>query len=170
MSGTPGDLPADHPPFRSNIQMLTTLLTGFLLITAAVPSAPGAPATDPDSTAILAVVNGFHAALAAGDSAAALAFLAPDAVILESGGLESRAEYAAHHLGADMAFSREVPSTRVTTEVFQDGGTAWVASVTTAKGTYRGREISSQGAELMVLSRTAGGWRIRAIHWSSRRL
>ena len=150
--------------------MLTTVLTGILLITATAPSVPSAPATDPDSTAILAVVNGFHGALAAGDSAAVLAFLAPDAVILESGGLESCAEYAAHHLGADIAFSREVPSTRVTTEVFQDEGTAWVASVTTAKGTYRGREISSQGAELVVLSRTGSGWQIRAIHWSSRRV
>lgn len=150
--------------------MLTTMLAG-MLVTAVAGAAPsrGAAAAS-DSAAILAVVEGFHAALAAGDSAGALSFLAPDAVILESGGLETRAEYAAHHLGADMAFAREVPSTRAITEVFQDGGTAWVASVTTAKGTYRGREISSQGAELVVLSRTNGGWRIRAIHWSSRRL
>ena len=150
--------------------MLTTALTSLVLAAAAAPPVPAAPAAGPDSAAILTVVDGFHAALAAGDSVRALSFLAPDAVILESGGLESRAEYAAHHLGADIAFSREVPSTRVTTEVFQDEGTAWVASVTTAKGTYRGREISSQGAELVVLSRTGSGWQIRAIHWSSRRV
>ena len=35
-------------------------------------------------------------------------------------------------------------------------------------GTYRERAINSAGAELMVLSRTADGWNIRAIHWSSR--
>ncbi len=124
----------------------------------------------PDSTAILAVVEGFHAALASGDSGGALAYLAPDAVVLESGDLETRAEYEAHHLGADMAFTQAVPSTRVTTQVFQDGSAAWVASISTSKGTYRGREISSQGAELIVLSRNGTGWRIRAIHWSSRRL
>lgn len=128
------------------------------------------PGGDPDSSAIIATVEAFHAALAAGDSVGALALLAPDAVILESGDLESRAEYAAHHLGADMAFVRAVPSTRVTTEVFQDGNAAWVAAVTTSKGTFRDRAVSSQGAELMVLSRTDAGWRIRAIHWSSRRL
>jgi ketosteroid isomerase-like protein len=123
-----------------------------------------------DSALILSTVNAFPTALATGDSVGAMALLAPDAVILESGDLESRAEYAAHHLGADMAFVQAAPSTRVTTEVHQDGDVAWVAAITTSKGTYRDRPISSQGAELMVLSRTASGWRIRAIHWSSHRL
>jgi cyclophilin family peptidyl-prolyl cis-trans isomerase/ketosteroid isomerase-like protein len=117
-----------------------------------------------------AVVDGFHAALAAGDSAGALALLAPDAIVLESGDLETRAEYAAHHLAADITFTKTVPSTRVTTQVYQEGDVAWVTSVTTSRGTYRDRPIASQGAELMVLSRTEAGWRIRAIHWSSRRL
>jgi len=148
--------------------MTTAGLFAALLAPHATPWPPVAP-TAPDSAAIVAVVEAFHAALGAGDSVGALALLAPDAVVLESGDLESRAEYAEHHLGADMAFTRAVPSTRVTTEVVQDGAVAWVASVTTSKGTYRGREISSQGAELMVLSRTDAGWRIRAIHWSSRR-
>lgn len=145
------------------------VLLGLVLLAPAGPP-PTSAAQAPDSTAIVAIVDAFHTALAAGDSVGALALLAPDAVILESGDLETRAEYEAHHLGADMAFVRAVPSTRVATEVFQNGDAAWVASVTTSKGTYRGREISSQGAELMVVSRTAAGWRIRAIHWSSRRL
>ena len=149
--------------------MTTAGLFAALLAPHSTPRLPVAP-TASDSAVIVAVVEAFHAALAAGDSAGALALLAPDAVILESGDLESRAEYAAHHLGADMAFVRAVPSTRITAEVFQDGSAAWVASVTTSKGVYLGREISSQGAELMVLSRTSAGWRIRAIHWSSRRL
>jgi ketosteroid isomerase-like protein len=141
-----------------------------ILLTPTSTAQASATAATPDSAAIVAAVAAFHAALVAGDSVGALALLAPDAVILESGDLETRADYASHHLGADMAFVRAVPSTRVTTEVFQDGGTAWVASVTTSKGTFRDRPISSQGAELMVLSRTDAGWRIRAIHWSSRRL
>ena len=123
-----------------------------------------------DSTAILATVSAFHAALASGDSVAALALLAPDAVILEAGELETRAEYAAHHLAADMEFSRTVPSQRLATLLHQDGSVAWVATTSTARGTFRDRPIASQGAELMVLSRTEAGWRIRAIHWSSRRL
>lgn len=147
---------------------LPAMLTAALLVPAGSPLVPETPA--PDSAAIVAVVEGFHAALAAGDSVAALSYLAPDAVILESGDLETRAEYAAHHLGADMAFTQAVPSRRVTTRVTQDGAVAWVAAVTTSKGTYRERAISSQGAELMVLSKTAAGWRIRAIHWSSHRV
>jgi peptidyl-prolyl cis-trans isomerase A (cyclophilin A) len=128
------------------------------------------PAGAPDSSAIVGVVDGFHAALAAGDSVGALSYLAPDAVVLESGDLETRAEYEAHHLGADMAFTQAVPSTRVMTKLVQNGDMAWVASISTSKGAFRGREISSQRAELIVLSRTDAGWQIRAIHWSSRRL
>jgi hypothetical protein len=44
---------------------------------------------------------------------------------------------------------------------------AWVAATTTVIGSYRGRRVDSQGAELMVLSQARDGWRIRAIHWSS---
>ena len=141
--------------------MLTSLLTA-LVVTAS--------AAGPDSTAIVAAVEGFHAALAAGDSVAALSYLAPDAIVVESGGLETRAEYAAHHLGADMAFARGVPSTRQVAAVRQDGDVAWVASTSTSKGTWQDRPVASQGAELIVLTRTPAGWRIRAIHWSSRRL
>jgi ketosteroid isomerase-like protein len=136
----------------------------------------GAPSIEPeaavaaDSVAIIATVAAFHAALAAGDSAGALALLAPDAIVLESGELETRAEYAAHHLAADIEFSRAVPSERVVTLVRQDGAVAWVAATSTARGTFRDRAVASQGAELMVLSRTNAGWRIRAIHWSSRRI
>ncbi len=118
----------------------------------------------------MATVEAFHLALSTGDAAGALALLAHDAVILESGDLETRAEYAAHHLAADIEFTRAVPSQRVTTGVHQDGAVAWVASVTTSRGTFRDRPVASQGAELLILSRTGAGWRIRAIHWSSRRL
>ena len=152
--------------------MILTVLGSLSL--AVFPGGPASHATltvaDPDSTAILATVTAFHAALAAGDSAAALALLAPDAVVLESGEVETRAEYAAHHLAADIEFSRAVPSQRVVTLVHHEGAVAWVAATSTARGTFRDRAVASQGAELMVLSRTDIGWRIRAIHWSSRRL
>jgi predicted trehalose synthase len=64
----------------------------------------------PDSVAIGRVVGGFHSALAAGDSNAALSLMAPDVIVLEAGGAESRAEYRSHHLAADIAFARAVPS------------------------------------------------------------
>jgi ketosteroid isomerase-like protein len=122
-----------------------------------------------DSAAVVAAVHAFHAALARGDSAAALALLAPGATILESGGIETVAEYRAHHLSSDIDFARAVPATRGPVRVTVRGDAAWAVSTSETKGEFRGRPVNSVGAELMVLTRTADGWRISAIHWSSRR-
>ena len=128
----------------------------------------GGAAMVSDSTAIVAVVERYHEALARGDSATALSLLAPDAVILESGGVETRAEYRSHHLPGDIAFARAVRRERGPVRVVIQGDVAWVSSTSTSQGEYGGRAINSAGAELVVLTREAGDWRIRAIHWSSR--
>ncbi|MGH7679846.1 MAG: YybH family protein [Gemmatimonadaceae bacterium] len=124
--------------------------------------------TPSDSSDVVAVVRRYQAALATGDSAAALSLLAPDAVVLESGGVETREDYRAHHLPADIAFARAVPSERSDLRVAIRGDVGWVSSTSTTRGEFRGRQINSRGAELMVLSRESDGWKIRAIHWSSR--
>jgi ketosteroid isomerase-like protein len=113
-------------------------------------------------------VRAFHQALAAGDSVGALRLLAADAVILESGGRESRDEYAAHHLAEDIEFARAVPIGRSALQVTVSGDVAWVSSTGRLNGTFQARPVDLAIAELMVLSRTAAGWVIRAIHWSSR--
>jgi ketosteroid isomerase-like protein len=151
----------------------------FSLLSAAVPlvylhllflpsTTLAAQSTAADSSAVVATVRAYHAALATGDSLAALGLLAPDAVILESGDVETRAEYHAHHLAADIAYAQALPSVRGAVTVRVSGDAAWATSTSTTKGTYRERAVNSVGAELMVLSRTASGWVIRAIHWSSR--
>jgi ketosteroid isomerase-like protein len=90
-------------------------------------------------------------------------------VILESGGVEDRSEYRGHHLPGDIAFARAVRSVRTVRQVNVVGTSAWISSTSVTQGTYNGRAINSQGAELIVLTRDAGGrWMIRAIHWSSR--
>lgn len=122
-----------------------------------------------DSASVAQTVLRYHDALERGDSTAALALLAPGAVILESGGMESLAEYRSHHLSSDIAFARAVPETRSPIQVTVRGDAAWAASTTTVRGTFRDRAVDSSGAELMVLTRTAAGWRIAAVHWSSRR-
>jgi ketosteroid isomerase-like protein len=122
-----------------------------------------------DSAAVAGTVRRYHEALARGDSAAALALLAPGAVVLESGGMETLAEYRSHHLPADIEFARAIPEKRSGILVRMAGDAAWAASTSTAQGTFRGRAVDSSGAELMVLERTSDGWRIAAIHWSSRR-
>ena len=142
-------------------------------VIAAAGSAPErATATErlinPDSIAVLQVVEQYSAALTAGDSAKALSLLTPDAVVLESGGMETRDEYRSHHLSADIAFSSGVPSQRTVRRVQVKGDMAWIASTSTSQGEFRGRAVNSSGAELMVLTRSPDGWRISAIHWSSR--
>ena len=121
-----------------------------------------------DSLDVARAVERFHLALADADSAAALSLLADDALILESGGRETRAEYRAHHLAADIAFARAVPRERASVHVKLQGDVAWATSTGTARGEWRGRPVHAATAELMVLTRAGAGWRIRAIHWSSR--
>lgn len=112
----------------------------------------------------------FHQSLARGDSAGAVQLLAPDAVILESGDRETRARYVAQHLGEDMKFAIAVPGTRAVVDSRRQGDVVWVISTSSAKGQFGDRQINSQGAELMVLSRFGTRWLIRAIHWSSHRV
>jgi ketosteroid isomerase-like protein len=161
--------------------MITTILLALAL--GAHPASVSAPRLAPhpapapvanreaaasDSADVAATVARFHQALAAGDSAAALALLSPHVVILESGGVEALADYRAHHLPADIEFARAVPSERAPLTVRVQGDVAWASGTSVTKGEFRGRPINSSGAELMVLERTAQGWRIAAIHWSSR--
>lgn len=147
-----------------------TLLPFLLGVSAAAQEHAGHGMMDQgsDSAAVVQVVERFHDALARGDSAAALALLAEDARILESGGVETREEYSAHHLPADMAFATTVERERGPLRIQVRGDVAWATSTSRARGTFREREIDSRGAELVVLSRSGGQWLIEAIHWSSR--
>jgi ketosteroid isomerase-like protein len=127
-----------------------------------------APLSAQDSLDVVKIVHAYDHALRTGDSTAALALLTDDAVILESGGIETREEYRSHHLPSDMQFAQAVQPTQGPLRVKIRGDVAWVASTNVAQGQFRGRPIHSVGAELMVLTRVAGRWKIAAIHWSSR--
>lgn len=122
--------------------------------------------TAPDREAIVQTQQAFHQALAQGEREAALDLLAPDAEILEMGARETRAEYAEQHLPADIEFARSVPTTQGPIIVRQEGNTAWVSGTSTCKGTFRGKAIDTENAELMVLVKANDRWQIRAIHWS----
>lgn len=125
----------------------------------------GQPALAPED-----VVRFFHEALAAGDSVTALELLAEDVVIYESGGVEaSRKEYQSHHLPADMAFASATEREVTLERSGKNGDLAWVLSRSTTTGTFREQEIHSVGTETMLLVLTSAGWRIKHIHWSSRR-
>ncbi len=146
----------------------TVFIVAFLVAASIIPVQ--AQTADADSAAAALAVRAYHQALEAGDSQTILRLLASDALILENGDRETREEYREHHLQADIRFSQAVPARRSAVQVIVSGDVAWASSTSVTQGTYQKRPINLSGAELMVLSRTAAGWVIRAIHWSSRTL
>ncbi|MBC7789840.1 MAG: nuclear transport factor 2 family protein [Anaerolineae bacterium] len=122
-----------------------------------------------DSSAVVGVANRFHQILSTGDTTGINALLAPDLRVLEGGTVESRQEYFSHHLSADIEFAKAVKGERAPFSYSCDGNIAWLISTSTSTGKFKGRDINSAGAELLILSRTEKGWQIRAIHWSSAR-
>lgn len=106
-----------------------------------------------------------------GDKVAAMSVLAPDAVFVESGKLETRAEYEANHLPADIEFEAGVTGQRAPMRITFHDNAAWVIATTDYHGTFDGGPVNFASAQLMVLTREAAGpWMIRSIHWSSRRI
>lgn len=134
-----------------------------ILCTSAVGAAPD------ESAVVGSTVQTFHNALVNADAKAAMNLLAPDAIILESGSAESRGDYEREHLPEDINFARAVRSVRSDVHVEINGDTAWLTCHSKSEGTFQGKPVNSAGVELAVLTRTPDGWRIRAIHWSSRK-
>ena len=130
-------------------------------------AAPARPAQG-DSADVVQTVRRLDQLMESGDSLGVMALLTDDAVVLESGSIESRAEYRSHHLASDIEFSRAIKGEDTIRKVTVRGDAAWVASTSVTQGTFRGRPVNSAGAELVTLVRTPAGWRISAIHWSSR--
>jgi ketosteroid isomerase-like protein len=127
-----------------------------------------AQAAPTDSVAVVATVAAFNAAMAAGDSARAVSLLAEDLLVIEGGVIETRTEYVAHHLAADIKASQGRTAERTTLKLSVTGSAAYVVTRTVTAPAAAGA-AAGESAELMVLTRTAGGWRIRSVHWSSRR-
>ena len=118
---------------------------------------------------VIAPLEAFYAAMKTGDKAAAMRPIAADAVFVESGKLETRAEYEANHLPADIQFEAQVTGKRSPWQVKTQGDTAWAIATTEYDGTFDGAPVSFTSAQLAVLTRANGEWQIRSIHWSSRR-
>lgn len=114
------------------------------------------------------IVDEFQQRLRSGDTQAALQLLEQPLLVYEVGGVErSRDEYAAEHLGADAAFLKGATVRQLSRREGGSGEVAWVATETevTTAGDNPKVYLST---ETMVLTRTAQGWRISHIHWSSR--
>lgn len=150
----------------SRILIRSLLIVAAFLWSQAVPSFT--QAAESDKGLVAQAVTNYHEALRTGDKKGAIRLLALDAVILENGGLETREEYISHHLEGDVEFSQAVTTRRSALQVTVMGDVAWATSTSESQGTFRQRTVNTVGAELMVLTKAANGWLIKAIHWSSR--
>jgi ketosteroid isomerase-like protein len=151
---------------RLTLPRLAAALMCATLPLSAKAAPRGMPLVSVDGAA--ATVDAFHAALKRGDTRAAAALLADDALVFEEGGVErTKAEYEAKHLPADAAFSQLVPSAVVRRSGGFEGAIAWVASEGRITGTYKGQAIDRLTTETMLLRRVGGRWKIVHIHWSS---
>jgi hypothetical protein len=146
------------------------VLFGAATLSCGREATPADAQTDPvaDSTFLVTAAL-FHSALERGDSAAAANLLASDLTVLEGGDVENRGQYLASHLSADIEFAKAVREERRVVDYSRQGNTSWIISRSIVTGIFRGKIINSTGAELMILGRTPGGWKIRAVHWSSAR-
>ena len=135
-----------------------------------IPVFACAPASGPEAeAAVTAVIDKFYGAMKTGDTVTAMSVLAPDALFVEGGRLETRDEYEKNHLPLDIEFEKEVTGKRGPLRITVQGDTAWVIAVTTFDGTFQGGPINLDSAQLAVLTRETGEWMIRSIHWSARR-
>lgn len=123
-----------------------------------------------DKAAITTVFESFYGGMKAGKPADVMRLIAADAVFLESGNLETRAQYEENHLPADIDFEKVVTGKRGPLSITVEGNTAWVIATTEYKGTFENAPVNFVSTQLMVLSRQQGSWKIRTIHWSSHRL
>ena len=126
-------------------------------------------ASQPPDAEVGTALESFYGAMKQGDTAAAMARIAPGAVFIESGRLETRAEYEKNHLPADIAFEKQVTGRRGPLHVTVNGDTAWVIATTEYEGTFDGSPVDFVSSQLAVLTRQDGAWLIRSVHWSSRR-
>ena len=151
---------------RATVFMRIHIAIG-LLCALGVSCARSAPPAD--EAGLDAAVKAYQTAFDTNKPAEVMAFIADDALMMEAGIVQTRAEYEKEHLPADMDFGKGVTAKRAPDRRVVRGDTAWVTTQTQFTGTYQDKPVSFQGLELMVWSRELAGWRIRAIHWSSRR-
>jgi ketosteroid isomerase-like protein len=69
------------------------------------------PAVHSDAE-VASVLETFYGAIKRGDAKAAMSVIAPDALFVESGKLETRNQYEMNHLPADIDFEKQVTGKR----------------------------------------------------------
>ncbi len=136
-----------------------------LMLSGCAGDAPAAAEAD-----VREAMESFYGAIKRGDGAGAMALVAPDAMFVESGRLETREQYEKGHLPADIGFEKQVDGKRGDWRITVERDTAWAIATTDYEGTFDGGPVSFVSAQLATLTRGDDDrWLIRAIHWSSMR-
>ncbi len=119
---------------------------------------------------IQAVVKAYHEAMARKDVDALKNLFHPDLVVFEAGGVDKgRDAYLEHHLGPELKELKSWTYGPMETSVLTGDPTSVVLCSFTYEAALDSGKISKgKATESMVLTRTAEGWRIRHLHWSSR--
>lgn len=142
----------------------------FLLATSATLLSAQAPS--PEEAALRRVVDAYHDAVARKDLATLASLFHPDLVVFESGGVNpTRADYLDHHLGPELKELHSWRTDGMEVRLVPGKETAMaLCHFTYQAQTMGGKQYAGEATETLGLVLTSEGWRIRHLHWSSRRL
>ncbi|MCX7514251.1 c-type cytochrome [Frateuria hangzhouensis] len=122
------------------------------------------PRATPDAEA---AAQAFHGALQHGDRTIALAMLAPEATVSEDGQTQTREDYAAHHLGEDLAFLKSATVTPVWMGSKSMGDTAMVGSEQRIVTRRQSKPVTLRSKEKLTLRKFGSAWKITSVQWQS---
>lgn len=123
----------------------------------------------PEAGEAIAALDRFSSALSAGDLDRVGAELDPAVLILESGGAErTRDEYLGGHAKHDAEFLKTAHITLKRRTAQASGDLVWVGSESEIHASKDDKMMMISSTETAVLRKTAQGWKIVHIHWSSR--
>jgi ketosteroid isomerase-like protein len=159
-----------RPPYflKECLTMRLPLLALLVIWGVTAGCAPGRSSAS-DEADVAAAVKEFQTAMDTGDAPTVMRYIADDALMMEGGTIENRMQYETDHLPLDLDFAKGMKATRMPVKQDVRGDVAWVRTSTEFTGTFQDQPLSLLGLETMVLTREPEGWRIRALHWSSRR-
>jgi len=144
---------------------LALVLSGVLVAACGSAESPAS-----DEAGVTAAVKEFQTAMDTGDAPTVMRYIADDALMMEGGTIENRMQYEKDHLPADLEFAKGMKATRMPVQQTVRGDVAWARTSTEFRGTFEGKPLALLSLETMVLTREADGWKIKALHWSGRRL
>lgn len=146
----------------SRMRVVMGALSALMLLSPTL--APAQEANTP-----IDAVDGYHKALALGDTAQVLSLLARDLVVFEFGIIDPTVEaYSFQHLPFDEDMAAASTWTLLTRQVGGDGDTRFVLSSYQVNGVDAvGAVVNYKVFESAIVSRISGRWRISHLHWST---